>query len=105
MAERPRFSGTAVDLIGTCKEIVEPRGRAFLIYDEAEKVQDAKLDVKMLLAAKDLLVVLRSADQNLNFNKSLLKETVIDDVSSALGSRVGSCRESKLFSLHVAYPA
>ena len=72
--ERETFQGDGQAFADVVLSFAKQHGRLFCNYtSEADKVTDAKLDIKSIYKHHDFLVVLREAQRNLSFPKTVVK--------------------------------
>ena len=72
-----RSSSTdAVALAEALTPLIQDRGRSFIVYDEADNVAKAKLNIKQVQKAHDMLEAIHNIQPNLSFTPNTWKTVI-----------------------------
>jgi hypothetical protein len=73
-AVRNRFQGTAEDIFEALKPVAT--SKSFIVYDESEKVEKARLDIEAIAKSHDVLSCLHALQVNMSFPKTIMEKAV-----------------------------
>ena len=88
MESRLRFQG---DYEAAMRDLVMAKGKAFIKYDEAAKVKEAKVDTKAIAANREFLKAELKLDNKLLFKRSQI-ESAVETWSLAFNKTEGNAK-------------
>ena len=72
--QRQRFDGTSTEIANCLRLVVTALGLHLLAYDESNKVQQSKLDVRAILRSKFQCAAMHALKNNISLSRSKVKE-------------------------------
>ncbi len=74
---RPRFAGAHENLFKELQVIVSKNGKTAIKYDETEKVQQARVDRKLIVSQKEIIQACHRCDATLKFKRTTVQACML----------------------------